>query len=224
MPLDPADAAAGGAWVGNDLAAAMTLRTGLLDGEKALRHAHLALTVAGGAGLGLRSRLGARAVAGRALLQRGDADLGFGAARRLFQRKLEVVAQIGAAIHAIAATPCAARARAAENLAEDVAERIGEPAEAFRSAETPRTGGAKPGGSVDARMTELIVCCALLGVGENLVRGFRFLEFFLGSLVVRIAVRMMLHRELPIRLLDVLVGRVAIDAEYRVEIALSHRV
>src|SRR5437867_582032 len=35
---------------------------------------------------------------------------------------------------------------------------------------------------------------------------------------------MMLHRELPIGFLDVLVGRVAIDAEYRVEIALSHRV
>ena len=73
-------------------------------------------------------------------------------------------------------------------------------------------------------MTELIVRGALLGVRENLVRGFRFLEFFLGSLVVRIAVRMMLHRELSIRLLDVLVGRVAIDAEYCVEIALSHRV
>src|SRR5207302_4498913 len=133
--------------------------------------AHLALTVTRGAGLGLRSRLGARAVAGRALLQRGDADLGFGAARRIFQRQLEVVAQIGAAIHAIAAAPSAARACATEDLAEDVAERVGEPAEAFRPAEAPRTSGAEPGGSIDARMTELIVCGALLGVRENLVRG-----------------------------------------------------
>src|SRR2546421_6277776 len=125
VPLDTANAVAGGAWFGNDLAAAVTLRTGLLDGKKALRHAHLALTMAGGAGLGLRPRLGARAVTGRALLQRGDADLGFGAARRLFQRQLEVVAQIGAPIHAIAAAPSTARARIAENLAEDVAERIG---------------------------------------------------------------------------------------------------
>src|SRR5438046_5086108 len=154
VPLDTASAAAGRAWFGYDLAAAVTLRAGLLDGKKTLRHAHLPLTVAGGAGLGLRSRLGARAVAGRALLQRGDADLGFGAAGRLFQRQLEVVAQIRAAIHAIAAAPSAARARAAENLAEDVAECIGVPADAFRSAEDPCTGGADHSGSIEAALND----------------------------------------------------------------------
>src|SRR4029450_11361707 len=98
----------------------------------------------------------------------------------------------------------------------------GESAEALGSAEAAST--AEPRGSIDARVTELIVGRALFRIRENLVRGLRFLEVFFGGLVVRIAVRVMLHRELAISLLEVLFGSVAIDAEHRVEIAFSHRV
>ena len=113
--------------------------------------------------------------------------------------------------------------RAAEDLAEDIAERVGESAEALRpAAEAARTGRAEAHRRIDAGVAELIVGGALLGVGEDLVGFLRFLEFLLGALVVRIAVRMMLHRELPVRLLDVLLGSIAIDAEYRVVVALRH--
>src|SRR5206468_7457458 len=91
-----------------------------------------------------------------------------------------------------------------------------------RAAEPTRTGSTEAGRSVHARMPELIVRAALFGVGEDLVGLLRFLELVLGALVVRIAVRMVLHRQLPIRLLDVLLGSVAIDAEHRVVIAFSH--
>jgi hypothetical protein len=52
----------------------------------------------------------------------------FGAARGLFERDLEVVAQVGAAIDVGAAA--AATTAATEDVAEDVAEGIGEAAEA----------------------------------------------------------------------------------------------
>ena len=62
------------------------------------------------------------------MLERRDADLRLGAARRFLERQLEVVAKVGAAEHAVAA----AAATLPEDLAEDVAERVGEAAEAFR--------------------------------------------------------------------------------------------
>jgi hypothetical protein len=77
---------------------------------------------------------------------------------------------------------------------------------------------------VHARVAELVVGGALLGVGENLVGLLGLLEFLLRGLVVRGAVRMVLHRELPIGLLDLLVGGVAVDAEHRVVIALFRHV
>src|SRR5204862_6242986 len=92
--LDAPGAAAGRAGIRDHLAAAVAGGTGLLDGEETLRQAHGALAVAGLAGLGLRARLGARALAGLARLHRRDADLGLGAARGLLERDLEGVAQI----------------------------------------------------------------------------------------------------------------------------------
>src|SRR5262249_53667534 len=110
--LDAAAAAAGGAGVGDHLAGAVALGAGLLDRETPLLHAHLALALAGGAGGGLGAGLGAAALAGAAFLEGGHADAGLGAARRVFQRDLEVVAQVGAAVDA------GALAAAAEDVAE----------------------------------------------------------------------------------------------------------
>src|SRR5690606_3068789 len=59
VALDASGAAAGRARLGDDLAAAMAFRAGLLDAEEALLHAHLAVAGAGGAGHGLGARLGA---------------------------------------------------------------------------------------------------------------------------------------------------------------------
>src|SRR4029077_1593698 len=96
-----------------------------------------AAPVAGRALLGLSARLGAAAVAGCAFLHRRNADLRFGAARGLLEREFEVVTQVGAAVHPAAA----AGALRAENLAEDVAERIGESAEALGAESTRARSG-----------------------------------------------------------------------------------
>ena len=166
---------------------------------------------------GVGARLGAGAVAGLALVHRRNADLDLGAARRVLQRQLEVVAQVGAAIHAVAAA--AAAALLPEDLAEDVAERIGESAEAFRPRAARRIAAER---RIHAGMSELVVRRALAGVRQNFVRLLRFLEFRFGALVVRIAIRMVLHRELAIGLLELVVGRVALDAEHRVVVAFRH--
>src|SRR5688572_229096 len=207
------DAFAGLAGIGDHLAGAVAGRTRLLDREETLRDAHLASPAAARARLRLRAGLRSVAVARRALLERGDADLRFGAARRLLERKLEVVAQVGAAEHAVAAPA----STLPEDLAEDVAERVGKAAKAFRTA-----ASAKPLRGINAGVAELIVGGALLRIRQDLVRLLRLLEFVLGTLVIRIAIRMVLHRVLAIGLLQVVVGRIAIETEHRVVVPLRH--
>ena len=213
--LDATGAAAGGAGIGDHLAGAAAGRAGLLDREESLRHAHVAGAGAGAAGLCTGARLGARTAAGLAAVPARHADLGREALGRLLERDLHAVAQVGAAIHRIAS---AARA-AAEDVAEDVAERIGKAAEALgpAAAESARTL-AEPG------VTEAVVGRALAGVGQHFVGFLRFLELLFGYLgvAVRVAVRVMLHRELAIGLGDVLFGRVLRHAEDFVVIALRH--
>src|SRR5437867_3791925 len=94
--LDAARAVACRARLGNDLAGAMTLRTRLLNREEPLRDAHLAAAVTRRTRLRLRARLRAAAVTRRAFVHRRNADLDLGAARRLLERQLEVVPQVGA--------------------------------------------------------------------------------------------------------------------------------
>jgi hypothetical protein len=76
---------------------------------------------------------------------------------------------------------------------------------------------------IDAGVAVRVVGRALLAVGEHLVGFLHLLEFRLGVLVVRIAVRVVLHRELPVRLLDLVVGGVPVHAENFVVVPLSHR-
>src|SRR6185436_12629843 len=98
--LEPSRALERAARIRHELAGAVTRRARLLDREEALRHAHLAAPVTRVALLGLRPRLCAAAVAGRAFLERRDANLRFGAARRFLEAEFQVVAKIGAAIDA----------------------------------------------------------------------------------------------------------------------------
>src|SRR4029077_8824947 len=86
---------AGRARLGDDLAGAAALRAGARDGEEALLEAHLTLAVALRAGGRRRSRCGAGAVAGLAVLLTRNLDRRLDAARRFLERDLEVVAQIG---------------------------------------------------------------------------------------------------------------------------------
>jgi hypothetical protein len=83
-------------------------------------------------------------------------------------------------------------------------------------------GGAHAGLRIDAGVTVLVVGRALLRVGENFVGFLDFLEVLLGLGVVRIAIRMIFHRQLAVSLLDFIIGGVAIDAQNVVKVAFCH--
>jgi hypothetical protein len=161
--------------------------------------------------LGLGAGLGAGAAAVVTLDRGGDADLDVFAGDRLFQRQRQVVAQVGAAVGAPAA------ATTAEDVAEDIAEDVGEAA----GAEVAGTA-AEAALTADAGMAELIVGGALAGVRQHVVGLLGLLELGQRLGVVRIAVRVVLHRQPAKRLLDVLLAGVAAEAEDFVIIALGH--
>jgi hypothetical protein len=71
-------------------------------------------------------------------------------------------------------------------------------------------------------VAELVVGGALLRVAQHLVGLLRLLEVLLGLRVVRIAVRVPLHGEAPVGLLQVLLAGVAVDAQHFVVVALRH--
>jgi len=140
------------------------------------------------------------------------------AGRGFFQRDLHRIAEVVAAIDLLAAPAAAARATAAaEDVAEDVAEGLREAAEALAAGAVAHVG-------VDARMAILVVRGLLLRVGEHLVGLLGLLELLLGRLgaVTLVAVRVVLHRELAIGLLDVVVGRTLRQAKDFVVIAFAH--
>src|ERR1700730_9683526 len=114
-------------------AGAMTLRAGLLDAEKALRHAHGALPLARRTGCRLGAGLRSRALADPAIHPTRHADLRVVTVRRPLQRNLHAVTQIGATIHLRATVPTSTARRTtaawlAEDAAADVAARLGKPA------------------------------------------------------------------------------------------------
>jgi hypothetical protein len=76
--------------------------------------------------------------------------------------------------------------------------------------------------AADAGMAEAIVETAFLAIGENRVGLGRLLELFLGLFVPRVAIRMVLQRELAVRALDLLIGRIPLDAQDFVIVTLAH--
>ena len=130
--------------------------------------------------------------------------------------ELEVVAQVGAAIDAVAARRRAAAPKISPKMSPNASAKPPKPSGAARA------GRAEPADGSTPAWPNWSYAARFFGVGQDLVGFLGFLEFVLGALVVRIAVRMVLHRELAIRLLDVVFGCVAIDAEHRVVVALRH--
>ncbi len=146
------------------------------------------------------------------MLERGDADLDRIAVDRGFQIKIQIVAQIRAARGTLASAAHAAT----EDIGKDIAEDIAEPAGA-RAAES-----AAPGGTTQAGMAELVVGGLLLIVGQHLV-GFRgLLEACLGLFVARIAVRVILHGQAAVGLLDLILRGAFRNAQNLVVVAFCH--
>src|SRR5579875_1047136 len=214
LTLDAALAAALPARILDDAAGAVAGGTGALDGEEALLRAHAALAVAGRAVDRPRARLGAVAPAGVASDERRHAHRRLFAVERLFERDLEIVAQVAAA-------QVGALLAAAHELAEHLVEDVGESgAEARAEAEI---AAARAPAGLEGGVAEAIVGGTLLLVLEDVVGLVDFLEALLGLGVARIAVRVILHGELAVGPLELLRRRAARHAEGLVKVALRHR-
>src|SRR5690625_693546 len=109
------------AWIGDYAASAAATRASLLNSKKALLYAHITLTMTGRADIGLAATTHTAAGALFAHFQRRHFDLNFCALNRLFEAKLQVVAQIRTAEHVRPATGAAR-----ENISEHIGEDIGE--------------------------------------------------------------------------------------------------
>src|SRR5471030_714070 len=202
----------------NVAAGSVTLRASLLDAEKALRHAHGALSLTRRTGFRLGAGLRARALANLTIYPARHANLRVVAVRRLLQRDFHAVAQIRAAINLRTRAPAAGSRPTAGRLAEDVAENIAE-----RVSETAKTLLTCTGHvRIDAGMAVLIVSRALLRIREHFIGLFGLLETRFRILVIRIAVGVMLHRKLAISLLDFVVARILRDAHNLVVIPFRH--
>jgi hypothetical protein len=182
--------------------------------EETLLVPDLAGAAAGGADDRLAPRRRTHALACFAGLAARNLNRRLGAARRLLERDLEVVAQVGAA--AAATAPAASTEDVAES--EDVAQAAEDVLEAGEDGrvEAGRRGAAKPG------VPEAIVHVPLVAVGEHGIRLGRFLEALFRRLVPGVPVGMELQRQFAVRALDLLFGRRALDLEHFVIIAFAH--
>mmetsp|Transcript_24806 Transcript_24806/g.72704 ORF Transcript_24806/g.72704 Transcript_24806/m.72704 type:complete len:461 (+) Transcript_24806:257-1639(+) len=157
-----------------------------------------------------RTRRDAAARACAASLEVRDADLLLAAEEGGIEVDLEVEPQVVAL-----RWPPAARAAAALLPSEKGLENVAE-VEVLH----PRAGAARSG-AADARHPKLVVPRAHVRVREHLVRLVDLLELLLGALLL-VDVRVPLARRLPVRVFDLLVGRLPPDAQLLVEVNL-HR-
>ena len=86
----------------------------------------------------------------------------------------------------------------------------------------PAAAAAGPPAAAEAEQRAAVVLLALLGVAEDVVGGLDLLEALLGPRVARVAVRVELARELAVGLLDLVVGRLLLDAQHLVEVLTGH--
>src|SRR5262249_3820182 len=156
----------------------------------------------GGGGAGLR----ARAVAGGAGGLHRHLQRDLRARDRLVEAdrhlRLQIAAAFGAWTLALPATA------APEQVGEDVAHRGGVEVEVAEAAEAAAGAGAGR-----ERAAAAVVLLALLGIAEHVVRLGDLLEAGLRLLIVRIAVRVVLARELAVGLLDFLGSGLLVNPE-----------
>ena len=190
--FDTAFAMARIARVGNDLALAMATRAGLLHREEALLHAHLTDATAGRAGRWRRAFLRAGTIARLAVDQCRNADIHRRAAHRFFQIQLQGVAQVAATLSAATGTAATATEEITEDITKDVREVL-----------TAETGATPTHARVDAGMAVLIVRRTLARVGQHFIGLVGLFEHFFRRFVIGITVRVVLHRQTTVSLLEV---------------------
>ena len=124
----------------HDLAAAAALRAGPAHGKKRLLINHLAAAAAGGTGDQAVIRLRAFAVAAAALFEARHLNVDGQSAHRIFEPDFEIVADVFAALRAVAPLPRSAAEHVGEpeHVAQNIAQ-IGE-SRAVESPRRPRVG------------------------------------------------------------------------------------
>lgn len=222
---DRAGAAAFGAFVFDDLAAALTVLAGddihHLSERTIPYHTLLAGAVAVGAGLDGGAWLGAGAVAVAAgvILRYGEFLLDTG--RCFAKGDLHIIAEVSALLRAIAPS-----ASAAGEHVEDVAHV--EAAKATLTAETAKASlsetavarAAAAGRLRESIVSELVVLGSLIRIGEDVVGFIDFLEFFFRRFwIVFIQIRMVLACQPAICFLDLIVCGAFIDAQHVIVIS-----
>ncbi len=194
-------ALARGARILDHRARALADRTGAGHAEESLLVAYLPVTVALAALAGRFAAGRAGAVAGLAQLVAPDRDFLLHSEGRVFKGDGQVFADVGAALRARA--PSSASSRVAEQIAE--AEHLSEQVAEVHLLETtlPLSAAAVGKGVV----AKAVVGGALLLIAEHGVRLAALLEALLGLIVARVAVRVILQRQLAIGALDFDIAR-----------------
>ena len=86
----------------------------------------------------------------------------------------------------------------------------------------PANGFPRRHAALKRRMAVAVVRCALLRIAQHLVRLAARLELLLGLRIVRVPVRMVLHRQPPVAGLQLLVARVPRNLQHLIKISLGH--
>src|SRR5450830_254991 len=200
VTLETTGTSASRTWFRDDLAATVALGAGLLNAKKTLLHAHLAMPAASTAGGRCGAWLGARPVASITLIPGGHTNSGIKPVRSLLQANFKVVAQISTAIDLrTSATTATTATASAENVTKNIAKSIGKAACSTASATHIR---------VNAGMTVTVIGIELLRIRQHLVGFLALLELIFRTFAVGVAIRMVLHRQFAISLLDLVLGRI----------------
>jgi len=133
----------------------------------------------------------------------------------LLQCNFQVVAQVGATVHLWTGIAAASTATA-KDVAEDIAEAIG------KAASTAAEAATAAHVRVHAGVTIAVIRFALFRIGQHFVGFFDFLKLFFRFLAIRIAVRMVFHRQFTVRLFDLFFRSIFCDTECLVKITLCH--
>ena len=182
---------------------------GLLNREKTLLHADLADATASGT----RNRFTAFFRAAAVTLVTRDLCRHFDCYRtatdRFFKLETEFIAQVSTTKNLASSTSTTTK-NIAEHIAENIAKTLGtEPATRLTGTQT--------------FVPEAVIRCTIVLVTQYFVRFLGFLEACLGSsIVILVAIRVMLHGQAPIRLLDFGRSCALVDAQDLVVIAFCH--
>ena len=198
--------------IADSFATPATGRAGLLHLEHTLLHAHLTCAATGTAVDRLAALLRPGTATGIAGRQAGNANLYRGAFNGIFQGDIQCVAQIGAALGAgMAATT--ATATATKNVAKYIAENIAEVTATAAEAATTAHAGIHTG------VTVAVIGATLFVVHQDVVGFGGFLEFLISPGIIRVAIRVVLHRHPTVSLLDLLGVGTLVDTKHFVIIA-----